>query len=147
MTANSTWQMIQKVRDLKFEKCLTNGIFYADFGQQINFNSAKKKKFQRLHAQKYACLSGICKVRRRLSMNRKSFTFQKESFLLKRNDFLISRNFLSNLKEFFFWQEKLFLFIDNRLLTLHIPDYQQAFFWAYVNLKDSSSFFIKSLNS
>jgi hypothetical protein len=33
-------------------------------------------------------------------------------------------------KELSFWQEKLFLFIDNRLLTFQIPDYQQAFFWA-----------------
>jgi hypothetical protein len=33
-------------------------------------------------------------------------------------------------KETFFWQVKIFLFIDNCLLTLQIPDYQQANFWA-----------------
>ncbi len=58
------------------------------------------------------------------------FYLSKESFLLKRKDFLISRNFLSNLKEFSFSQVKFFLFIDNCLLTLQIPDYQQAFFLA-----------------
>jgi hypothetical protein len=56
------------------------------------------------------------------------FYLSKESFLLKRKDFLISRNFLPLQKETFFWQVKLFLFIENRLLTLHIPYYQEAFF-------------------
>ncbi len=59
------------------------------------------------------------------------FYLSKESVLLKRKYFLISRNFLPLQKENFFWQAKLFLFIDNLLLTLQIPDYQQAFFWAY----------------
>ncbi len=58
----------------------------------------------------------------------RKFYLSKVSFLLKRKGFLISRNFLSNLKEFSFWKVKLFLIIDNCLLTLQIPDYQHALF-------------------
>jgi hypothetical protein len=56
------------------------------------------------------------------------FYLSKESFLLERKKIPADKEIFILQKETFFWQVKLFLFIDNRLLTLQIPYYQQAFF-------------------
>ncbi len=66
---------------------------------------------------------------------------KQEEFYLSKGKFLQIRKKIPADKEIFplqkeisFWQVKLFLFIDNCLLTLQIPDYQQVFFWACVKL-------------
>ncbi len=81
-------------------------------------------------------------MRRRLSINRKSFSCQKKnSFKLERKFLLIRKSFLFR-RKLSFWQVKLFLFIDNRLLTLQIPDYQQAYFWACISERISERLLI-----
>jgi hypothetical protein len=56
------------------------------------------------------------------------FYLSKGKFLQIRKKIPADKEIFPFQKETFFSQVKIFLFIDNRLLTLQIPDYQQAFF-------------------
>ncbi len=105
------WSISSQIGSLKtynWIKLLQDHTFFN--GRFFIYLSSNTRLEKRKEINKYS-KGKFLQIRKQIPADKEIFTFQKETF---------------------FWQVKIFLFIDNRLLTLQIPDYQQAFFWACI---------------
>ncbi len=88
-------------------------------------------RFLRTRSEKRLLIIRNLQSEKPIVNNQKEFYLSKGKFLQIRKKIPADKKIFPLQKEFSFWQVKLFLFIDKCLLTLLIPDYQQAFFWAW----------------